>query len=46
MQLIFANLRGRDSDDPHFKELPQLIEFRYQCSEDSTSEGFARCSIA
>ena len=39
MQLIFANLRGRDSDDAHFKTLPQLLEFRYQCSEDSTSEG-------
>ena len=42
MQLIFANLRGRDSDDPHFKMLPQLLEFRYQCSEDSTSEGIRK----
>jgi hypothetical protein len=39
MQLIFANLRGLDSDDAHFKTLPRLIEFRYQCSEDSTSAG-------
>ena len=42
MQLIFANLRGRDSTDPHFKTLPQLLEFRYQCSEDSTSEGIRK----
>jgi len=42
MQLIFANLRGRDSTDHHFKTLPQLLEFRYQCSEDSTSEGIRK----
>jgi hypothetical protein len=39
MQLIFTNLRGKDSNDAWFKTLPQLYEWRYQCSEDSTSEG-------
>ena len=39
MQLIFSNLRGKDSHDLYFQILPQLFEFRFQCSEDTTSEG-------
>lgn len=36
MQLILENLRGKGSP---FPELPYVFELRYQCSEDSTSEG-------
>ena len=36
MQLILENLRGKGS---RFPELPCVFELRYQCSEDSTSEG-------
>mmetsp|Transcript_16892 Transcript_16892/g.40381 ORF Transcript_16892/g.40381 Transcript_16892/m.40381 type:complete len:3239 (-) Transcript_16892:1608-11324(-) len=36
MQLILENLRGKGSNFPH---LPCVYELRYQCSEDSTSEG-------
>ena len=36
MQLILENLRGKKSPFPH---LPCVYELRYQCSEDSTSEG-------
>ena len=36
LQLIFENLRGIDSP---FPDLPCIYEQRYQCSEDSTSDG-------
>ena len=39
MQLILSNLRGKDSHDLYFQTLPQLFEFRFQCSEETTSEG-------
>ncbi|XP_028413793.1 uncharacterized protein LOC114536639 [Dendronephthya gigantea] len=39
IQLIRSNLRGRDSRDPWFRELPQLYVVSYQGSESSTSEG-------
>ncbi|XP_023932493.1 E3 ubiquitin-protein ligase rnf213-alpha-like [Lingula anatina] len=42
MQLIRSNLRGKDSRDPFFKELPQLYVVSYQGSESSTSEGIEK----
>ena len=42
IQLIISNLRGRDSRDPLFRELPQLWVFSYQGSESSTSEGIIK----
>ena len=42
IQLIRSNLRGRDSHDPLFKELPQLYVVSYQGSESSTSEGIKK----
>ena len=39
IQLIRSNLRGRDSQNLLFKELPQLYVVSYQGSESSTSEG-------
>ena len=39
IQLIRSNLRGRDSKNPLFRELPQLYVVSYQSSESSTSEG-------
>jgi hypothetical protein len=42
IQLIRSNLRGRDSRDPLFKELPQLYFVSYQGSESSTSEGILK----
>ena len=42
IQLIRSNLRGRDSRDPLFRELPQLYVVSYQGSESSTSEGITK----
>ena len=42
IQLIRSNLRGRDSGDPFFRELPQLYVVSYQGSESSTSEGILK----
>ena len=42
IQLIRSNLRGRDSKDPWFQELPQLYVVSYQGSESSTSEGIMK----
>ncbi len=42
IQLIRSNLRGRDSRDPLFRELPQLYVVSYQGSESSTSEGIIK----
>ena len=42
VQLIRSNLRGRDSRDPLFRELPQLYVVSYQGSESSTSEGIIK----
>ena len=42
VQLIRSNLRGRDSRDPLFRELPQLYVVSYQGSESSTSEGITK----
>ena len=42
IQLIRSNLRGRDSRDPLFRELPQLYFVSYQGSESSTSEGIVK----
>ncbi|XP_028396213.1 uncharacterized protein LOC114520186 [Dendronephthya gigantea] len=42
IQLIRSNLRGRDSQDPWFKKLPQLYVVSYQGSESSTSEGIMK----
>jgi MoxR-like ATPase len=42
VQLIRSNLRGRDSRDPMFRELPQLYVVSYQGSESSTSEGIIK----
>ena len=42
IQLIRSNLRGRDSKDPLFRELPQLYVVSYQGSESSTSEGIIK----
>ncbi|XP_028395861.1 uncharacterized protein LOC114519890 [Dendronephthya gigantea] len=42
IQLIRSNLRGRDSQDPWFKKLPQLYVVSYQGSESSTSEGIIK----
>ena len=39
IQLIRSNLRGRDSRDLLFREMPQLYVVSYQGSESSTSEG-------
>lgn len=42
IQLIRSNLRGRDSRDLLFRELPQLYVVSYQGSESSTSEGIIK----
>ena len=42
IQLIRSSLRGRDSRDPWFQELPQLYFVSYQGSESSTSEGIIK----
>ena len=42
IQLIRSNLRGRDSRDPLFREMPQLYVVSYQGSESSTSEGIVK----
>ncbi|XP_028396214.1 uncharacterized protein LOC114520187 [Dendronephthya gigantea] len=42
IQLIRSNLRGRDSRDPLFRQLPQLYVVSYQGSESSTSEGIMK----
>ena len=42
IQLIRSNLRGRDSRDRLFRELPQLYVVSYQGSESSTSEGIIK----
>ena len=42
IQLIRSNLRGRDSKDLWFQELPQLYVVSYQGSESSTSEGIIK----
>ena len=42
IQLIRSNLRGCDSQDPLFRELPQLDFVSYQGSESSTSEGIIK----
>ena len=42
IHLIRSNLRGRDSKDPWFQELPKLYVVSYQGSESSTSEGIIK----
>ena len=42
IQLIRSNLRGRDSQDPLFKQLPKIYVVSYQGSESSTSEGIIK----
>ncbi|CAB4010650.1 E3 ubiquitin- ligase RNF213, partial [Paramuricea clavata] len=42
IQLIRSNLRGRDSQDPMFRNFPQLYVVSYQGSESSTSEGIIK----
>ena len=42
IQLIRSNLRGQDSQDPLFKQLPQLYVVSYQGSESSTSAGIIK----
>lgn len=39
MQLIRSNLRGKDSSNPLFQEMPQLFCVSFQGSESSTSDG-------
>ena len=42
VQLIRSNLRGRDSKNSLFQELPQLYFVSYQGSESSTSKGITK----
>lgn len=42
MQLIRSNLRGRDSADSFFRNLPQLYCVSFQGSESSTSDGIIK----
>ncbi|CAG2241117.1 RNF213 [Mytilus edulis] len=42
MQLIRSNLRGKDSNDPLFKDLPQIFCVSFQGSESSTSDGIMK----
>ena len=42
MQVIRSNLRGRDSVDQFFKNLPQLYVVSHQGSESSTSQGIIK----
>lgn len=42
MQLIRSNLRGRDSGDSFFRNLPQLYCVSFQGSESSTSDGIIK----
>ncbi|XP_053401074.1 uncharacterized protein LOC123550673 [Mercenaria mercenaria] len=42
MQLIKSNLRGKDSEDEFFRELPQLYCVSFQGSESSTSDGIIK----
>ncbi|CAG9325375.1 unnamed protein product [Blepharisma stoltei] len=39
VQLIFANLRGKKSNDPYFRTLPELAMVHFQGSETCKSEG-------
>lgn len=42
MQIIRSNLRGKDSKDSFFKDLPQLYCVSFQGSESSTSDGIIK----
>jgi hypothetical protein len=42
LQLIYSNLRGTDSKDPYFRQLPHMYMLSYQGSESSTSEGILK----
>lgn len=42
MQLIRSNLRGKDSTDVLFKDMPQLFCVSFQGSESSTSDGIIK----
>jgi hypothetical protein len=37
-----SNLRGTDSKDPYFRQLPHMYMLSYQGSESSTSEGILK----
>ncbi|XP_076077139.1 uncharacterized protein LOC143047776 [Mytilus galloprovincialis] len=42
IQLIRSNLRGKDSNDPLFQDMPQLFCVSFQGSESSTSDGIMK----
>ena len=42
VQLISSNLRGSDSNDKYFKNLPQVYLIPYQGSSFSTSDGIIK----
>ncbi|RHZ88865.1 hypothetical protein Glove_21g49 [Diversispora epigaea] len=42
MRLVSQNLRGADSNDPYFRDLPQVYVIPYQGSTSSTSDGIEK----
>ncbi|KAI5056536.1 hypothetical protein GOP47_0028354 [Adiantum capillus-veneris] len=42
LQIIYSNLRGADSKDVYFQQLPRMLMLSYQGSQNSTSEGILR----
>lgn len=42
VQLVFSNLRGRNSKDSYFRTLSELVIMPFQGSESSTSEGIQK----
>ncbi|CAG8490067.1 2405_t:CDS:10 [Cetraspora pellucida] len=42
VRLVSQSLRGKDSDDPYFRTLPQVYLFPHQGSSSSTSDGIIK----
>ncbi|KAH7279889.1 hypothetical protein KP509_37G042500 [Ceratopteris richardii] len=42
LQIIFSNLRGPDSKDRYFQQLPRMLMLSYQGSQNSTSEAISK----
>ncbi|MCO5600108.1 hypothetical protein L7F22_054216 [Adiantum nelumboides] len=42
LQIIYSNLRGADSQDIYYKQLPRMLMLSYQGSQNSTSEGILK----
>lgn len=42
---IYSNLRGADSKDQYFQQLPRILMLSYQGSQNSTSQGILKVSL-